>query len=323
MKTTRIFCATFLLAILTWAASASAQDAEKSGGVISLIKKMVGAKASTTPAGGGTVVGEGGGAEDFKVFVYTPDETGGVNRILMEASEYEEFKREEVSTRLFGMYLNFLSGNFEAHIADGVTPEQAQLMVAVDPVIMGRIAQSEEYKAELANQMAEWDFFYAQLGLWSQYVEEKVLRKPMAENEKIPFNPAFVEQILPGIYKKLESQGAESVQEQKSLYDQMVDVINKSRVGQVAYETWFDQYKEDLALFADLWARRYDGSEIRINNVLYVVRNISERPANPMDDYAKDSLPRNAVLLDVPKEKIVTPFDLIREDGSLRTPEDY
>ncbi|MFW6255266.1 MAG: hypothetical protein ACOC54_00485, partial [Candidatus Sumerlaeota bacterium] len=80
--------------------------------------------------------------------------------------------------------------------------------------------------------------------------------------------------------------------------------------------------ENEMMRFVDVWRRQYEGSEIRINDVQYLVRNIKDQPDDVNEDYFRDSLPDNAVLLEVPKEKMVTPFDLINEDGSLKTPDD-
>lgn len=256
--------------------------------------------------------------DEFMVFVYRREGDWGVRETL-DAVAYEEFRREDVD-KWIRIYTDFLHGLYTAHEADGITPAQAELMVAMDPLILGRLAQSEDYLNDLARQMAEWTFFYEQLELWSRFVEERIVFSPLNEDEKIPFNPLMIEEMLPLIYQKLEVRGEVAVQEQKEFFDQMVELINRSKMNQEEFDLWDREFAAKVVKFADRWSRHFDGSEVRIDNVLYLVRNISERPENPADDEVRDTLARNTILLDVPKEKIVTPFDLIREDGALVKP---
>ena len=67
--------------------------------------------------------------------------------------------------------------------------------------------------------------------------------------------------------------------------------------------------------------RRYEGTELEIGDTVYLVRSYAERPKSGEEDNARDYLPANGVLVEVPRKKIVTPFDLIQDDGAMRKPE--
>jgi hypothetical protein len=269
---------------------------------------------------------------EYVAFWYEKDaETDRVTRVQMSSTEYETKKNSalEGEDGLLQMYTEFLNKDFTNATRYGYTPAQAQQMVNLDQVTLGRMQQNQDFYNDTLRQMAEWTFFYNQLELWNKYVEESVLRVPLKEEEKPDYNPATAETNLATVIQNLEKQ-AKTVSE--SLYKKyrnpspvepgLVDRIEKSNQEREFYLKWLEERENDMLQFVETWRRQYDGTEIRINDVQYLVRNVKDRPSDIDDDHFRASMPDNAVLVEVPKAKLVTPFDLINPDGTLKTPDD-
>jgi len=270
-------------------------------------------------------------AIDYEAFWYSKDpldETKTVREQITSA-EYERRKSSELETKWTALYTDLLNGSFAKAVELGYPPDKAMLMIQMDPVTFQRISESPTYKADVIKQMAEWSLFYDQLDLWNKYVEESVLREKLADSEKSEYNPATVETNLTKVYDSLQNHAKLKAEKLLRLYSNpnavrpddagLVERVEKDRQARNAYEGWLKDREKAMLAFADLWRHQYDGSEIWVNGTQYLVRNLREVPKDPDDDLAKTVVPDETVLLNVAKEKTVTPFDIIREDGSLKT----
>jgi len=286
---------------------------------------------SQTAAAAGAETQGATAAIDYQAFWYSKDpldETKTV-REQVTSAEYERRKSSELETKWTALYTDLLNGSFAKAVELGYTPDKAALMIQMDPITFQRIGESPTYKADVIKQMAEWSLFYDQLDLWNRYVEESVLREKLADNEKSEYNPATVETNLTSVYDSLQNHAKLKAEKLLKLYTNpnavrpdeagLVDRVEKDRQTRQAYQGWLKDREKAMLAFADLWRHQYDGSEIWVNGTQYLVRNLRDVPKDPDEDVAKTVLPEDAVLLNVAKEKTVTPFDIIREDGSLKT----
>jgi hypothetical protein len=286
---------------------------------------------SQTAAAAGTETQGATAAIDYQAFWYSKDpldETKTV-REQVTSAEYERRKSSELETKWTALYTDLLNGSFAKAVELGYTPDKAAMMIQMDPITFQRMGESPTYKADVIKQMAEWSLFYDQLDLWNRYVEESVLREKLADNEKSEYNPATVETNLTSVYDSLQNHAKMKAEKLLKLYTNpnavrpdeagLVDRIEKDRQTRQAYQGWLKDREKAMLAFADLWRHQYDGSEIWVNGTQYLVRNLRDVPKDPDEDVAKTALPEDAVLLNVAKEKTVTPFDIIREDGSLKT----
>jgi hypothetical protein len=284
----------------------------------------------TAPAAGTETQGPAA-AIDYEAFWYSKDpldETKTVREQITSA-EYERRKGSELETKWTALYTDLLNGSYAKAVELGYPPDKATLMIQMDPVTYQRISESPTYKADVIKQMAEWSLFYDQLDLWNKYVEESVLREKLADSEKSEYNPATVETDLTSVYDSLQNHAKLKAEKLLRLYTNpnavrpddagLMDRVEKDRQARNAYEGWLKDREKAMLAFADLWRHQYDGSEIWVNGTQYLVRNLRDVPRDPDDDLAKTVVPERAVLLNVAKEKTVTPFDLIRNDGSLKT----
>ncbi|MFP4378953.1 MAG: hypothetical protein ACLFUS_00500 [Candidatus Sumerlaeia bacterium] len=259
------------------------------------------------------------------------EDSDQVMRRQVSSTEYESLKEAALDGEfgLIQMYTEFLEGNFQNIDEYGYTEEEAQMMIQIDPGTQSRMQQSAAYRSDVIRQMAEWTLFYDQLELWNQYVEESVIREELDEDEQPEYNPATADSNLESMYRNLQNHAKNVSKELYKKYRNpsaaepgLVDRIERAEKERRLYNEWLADRENEMMRFVDVWRRQYEGSEIRINDVQYLVRNIKDQPDDVNEDYFRDSLPDNAVLLEVPKEKMVTPFDLINEDGSLKTPDD-
>jgi len=286
---------------------------------------------SQTAAAAGAETQGATAAIDYQAFWYSKDpldETKTV-REQVTSAEYERRKSSELETKWTALYTDLLNGSFAKAVELGYTPDKAALMIQMDPITFQRMGESPTYKADVIKQMAEWSLFYDQLDLWNRYVEESVLREKLADNEKSEYNPATVETNLTSVYDSLQNHAKLKAEKLLKLYTNpnavrpdeagLVDRVEKDRQTRQAYQGWLKDREKAMLAFADLWRHQYDGSEIWVNGTQYLVRNLRDVPKDPDEDVAKTVLPEDAVLLNVAKEKTVTPFDIIREDGSLKT----
>jgi len=286
---------------------------------------------SQTAAAAGTETQGATAAIDYQAFWYSKDPLDETKTVREEvtSAEYERRKSSELETKWTALYTDLLNGSFAKAVELGYTPDKAAMMIQMDPVTFQRIGESPTYKTDVIKQMAEWSLFYDQLDLWNRYVEESVLREKLADNEKSEYNPATVETNLTSVYDSLQNHAKLKAEKLLKLYTNpnavrpdeagLVDRIEKGRQTRQAYQGWLKDREKAMLAFADLWRHQYDGSEIWVNGTQYLVRNLRDVPKDPDDDFAKTVVPVDAVQLNVAKEKTVTPFDIIREDGTLKT----
>jgi len=199
-------------------------------------------------------------------------------------------------------------------------PQRAPLMVQLDELTLARMRENPIFFEDVVQRMAEWNFFYDQLALWNRFVEQSVLREKLSKEEQPSFDPATEKADLKIMYEALQNHAKELAGRQEAVYASMESNIEKDRDGQMRYEEWLEGRKQAMLRFAENWAHQYDGSQVQLGGTLFFVRNIADRPANAEDDTLRDYLPANAVLVEVPKEKLVTPYDLINPDGTLKQP---
>lgn len=284
----------------------------------------------TAPAAGTDAQGTAA-AIDYQAFWYSKDPLDETKTVREEitSAEYERRKSSELETKWTALYTDLLNGSVAKAVELGYPPDKAALMIQMDPVTFQRISESPTYKADVIKQMAEWSLFYDQLDLWNKYVEESVLREKLGDSEKSEYNPATVETNLTSVYESLQNHAKLKAEKLLRLYSNpnfvrpddagLVDRVEKDRQARKAYDEWLQDREKAMLAFADLWRHQYDGSEIWVNGTQYLVRNLRDVPKDSEDDQAKTVLPDDAVQLNVAKEKTVTPFDIIREDGSLKT----
>jgi hypothetical protein len=95
-------------------------------------------------------------------------------------------------------------------------------------------------------------------------------------------------------------------------HDRYFGLLNRLRERQVArdrYNEWVEDRHGLVIKFAEEWGRKFDGSEFDIDGVLYLVSEIGEPEPNvPLNG-------RNLVI-----DRIVTPYDLLNRDGTLKKP---
>ncbi|MBN1868700.1 hypothetical protein JW916_15575 [Candidatus Sumerlaeota bacterium] len=271
---------------------------------------------------------------DYRGYWYeleTPEEGGSeiVVRNELSGDEYEETKRKDIENIWMPLYTAYLNGNFQAGLvgnADAGLPpiseEKARRMVLFDPMVAGSIRDNPNYQHEVIRQMAEWSSFYRQLELWNRYISESVIRERLPDSEKPTFDPSIVKTELPAVYRAMRTHADTVSRQRDQVYREMVMQIERHKEDHARFEEWTAMRERDMRDFAEKWSRQFDGSEFRIGNTLYLVRNIEEKPATPEEDTLRVYRAPNSVILDVAKEKKVTPFDLIEKDGSLVKPEE-
>lgn len=258
--------------------------------------------------------------QEYKVYFYktTNDEP---TRELLDGPAYEQRKGAEIA-KWVTIYTEFLNGNYIGRINDPdhpFTAADAQLAVALPQGMAQRLTQDPAKLAEMAQSMGQWAYFYDQLDGWQTFVEKKVIQSPLAANEKVSFDPANIGK-LDETYKLMQTKSKVTDDAEFKHYMKMVQAIDKDKTDQEAFESWLKMEAEGLQAFAEKWGRRYDGTEFEEGGTLYLVRNYKEVPPSTEDDTLKESLPRNAVLLETSHGRDVTPYDLLNSDGTLRKP---
>ena len=260
-------------------------------------------------------------AATYKMFWYSIGEDGRVMQEQIDGTEAGVRRTMEIEGKWIPIYTEFLQGNFEAYVDDEENPisrEKAQQMVPQEMV--RSLINRPNAQAKRARQMAEWALYYEQLDRWHTFVENRILQTKLGDEEKVSENPQELHESLAEAYAKMREHAVEIMEEQTQAYRDMLDSVRQNQEEQAAYEAWAKGSREAMQAFAAKWARQFNGSELRIGGTLFFVRNVEEVPAKGEEDVFRDTLPPNAVLLDVPKAKVVTPFDLLNADGSLRTP---
>ncbi|HUT24873.1 MAG TPA: hypothetical protein VM492_11060 [Sumerlaeia bacterium] len=243
-----------------------------------------------------------------------------VTREQMKSDDYELKKEAEIKEKWIPALTGILEGDSTVAEEQGIDPVKAPLMVQLDELTQARMQENPIYFEDVVERMAQWNFFYDQLALWNKFVQQSVLREKLSKEEKPSFDPATEKADLKIMYEALQNHAKELAAKQEALYASMAANIEKDRDGQMRYEEWLEGRKQAMLRFAENWAHQYDGSQVQLGDTLFFVRNVAERPADPEDDTLKDYLPANAVLVEVPKEKLVTPYDLINPDGTLKQP---
>jgi hypothetical protein len=172
------------------------------------------------------------------------------------------------------------------------------------------------YRDQLAEQMAHWTFYYEQLHYWNKYVEQKILCRELEEDEQISYDAVTHDEDMKTLLATLTKKAEELSKEQKESYEEMVGAVKENEINQTNYEEWMRQQEQAVTDFAQRWAALYRNAGLKIDGVTYVVRSSTEKPASGEKDVLKESLPSNAVLLEVPSKKTITPYDLINADGT-------
>lgn len=281
-------------------------------------------------------LGQGEGARldtEYKAFWYrlplAEDEETLIQQEALTHAEYQKRKDVRIEGELQPMYEEFLLDNFENAEAYGYDEEKARLMVMMNETDSQRVKDNPEFRMDVAKRLAEWTFFYEQLELWRQFVEESVIREDLTQEASLDYNVATVKTNLPKMHESLLQQAETVSQKLYLLYKNpsssnpgLVDRIMYNNQLRKEYQSWLERNRSNMLGFVERWMRQYDGSEFWIDGTQYLVRNVADRPQDPEDDTVRWSLPQNAVLLEVAKEKIVTPYDLIKADGTLKKPED-
>lgn len=196
-----------------------------------------------------------------------------------------------------------------------------RLFVVPDEVA-SRIKDNPEYLDEVAESMAAWTVYYLNLSNWHTYVAQNVIREELEDDEKPQYDPSIAGEDVTTVYTNLQEHAQEVTQDLKDIFLLMVYNIEKDTVAQASYEDWLASKDRAIMEFANRWMRRREGREIQIDDTLYMVRTYDERPKSGAEDRMKEYLPTNGVLVEVPKKELVTPFDLIGDDGKLRQAED-
>ena len=259
-----------------------------------------------------------GAMQEYKVYFYKVT-AGEPSRELLDGPAYDQRKRDEI-TKWVSIYTDFLQGNYTGRVNDPDHPfsaAEAQTAVNLPAGLQQRLIQEPAKLAEMATSMGEWAFFYDQLDGWQVYVEKKILQTTLADNEKASFDPVDIGK-LNDTYNAFKTKAKDVDQKEFENYGKMVAAIDKDKTEQETFEGWVELQAQNLQAFAEKWGRRYDGTEFEANGTLFLVRNYKEIPPADQDDTFKESLPRNAVLLDVPHGRDVTPYDLLTPDGKPR-----
>lgn len=256
------------------------------------------------------------------------EKDGLVVRQRITNTEYMRRKQDQITNRWVPLHEAILNGQFELASEFGVSADKAAQMVQLDENTRRRLDDSPTYREDLINQMAEWAFYYNQYELWVEYVEDKVLRRDLPKSEKPDYNPRELEAELQEFLELYQNRAKELQQATGRIYSNpeawppgVVQRVKRNTQEREAYEQWLQEREDLMVQFVELWGRKYNGSEFWIDDVQYLVRNLADRPDRPEEDDLRYSLAPNAVLLEVPKKKLVTPYDIIHKDGQLKNPE--
>ena len=271
-----------------------------------------------------------GGYFGFWYQVEVVDEDSGttaVQRVQMPGDEYEERKRSEEENVWFPRYSAFLNGNY-MYAEPDIPAATAQAMVQVDPETANRMRTDPAFLDELARRMAKWTVYYDQLNLWREYVNKEVLRTNdyafEKKEEPKPFDTATLDTELPAAYDEMRKQ-AEAISElQYQAYLDVINSVEKTVRAQEDFDAWLADRRNEVLEFAQEWGKQNDGSQLNVGGNLYLVRSPKAAPSKPeaAQEEKVEYMPRNAVILEVPKQKVVTPFDLLNPDGTLKQPEE-
>jgi len=189
-------------------------------------------------------------------------------------------------------------------------------LFAVTQEMEPRLRDNPEYLDEVAESMAAWTIYYLNLSNWNAYVAQNVLRVELEDNERPTHDPAT--ENISATHAALQTRAQTVSQELENTYKAMVANVEKERMAQANYDEWQRSRQDEMVAFADKWMRRYEGREIEIDDTIFMVRTYAERPRTPADDRMKEYLPTNGVIVEIPREKVVTPFDLIGETGRIK-----
>ncbi len=249
------------------------------------------------------------------------DPEADVIRDVIPSNEYEERKRFVIQTVLVPMFIGLLDDDNTLALEYGFEEEIAGNLALLDDDMSERIRDNPELATEMAEKMAEWTFFYNQYDLWNRYVKNSVLREELRKDEISEYIPQNLEAEIDTIYQSMLVHADEVRQAEELRFADMVDVVKGNKQSQERYDNFLADADQDTIAYAKNWGRQYDGTVFNMDGTMYLVRSIEDRPDNPDQDLMKESLPENGILLEVPKGKFVTPYDLINDDGSIREPQ--
>ena len=168
-----------------------------------------------------------------------------------------------------------------------------------------------EFLEEMAHRLAEWSVYYRQLAFWNRFVEESVLRERLPEEEKPAFDLSVIDTEIDDLYEKLQEHGEAVGQKQTRIYEGIVDRIATNDKEYVEYEEWLREREEATLDFAKTWGRRYDGREIQVGKTTFLIKDA--------ESSAFDARPgRRANVVEVTKERVLTPLDLLNRDGTVK-----
>ena len=194
-------------------------------------------------------------------------------------------------------------------------------MIATDTDTQQRMSSDPAFRAETLRRMAEWTVFYDQLNLWRMYVEQHVIHDSLPKEDLPTFDPTVVDTELPALYEKMKTHAAKITEEETNVYQDVIKKVQTTTRQQEDYKNWLDDREREIINFAEDWRHNYDGTQVSIGDTVYLVRTPKHKAkldaqGRPIEEY----IPTNAVVIDVPQEKVVTPFDLINKDGTLKKP---
>ena len=164
---------------------------------------------------------------------------------------------------------------------------------------------------ELIIEKAAWQFWYNQMILWEEYIQEEVFLKRDYESslDQIDFtNKQTLNASLANLANEMNEEAKQVSAKEHNENIQFLHRLKLRELKRVDYRQWLENQKELVIDFTHNWARREAGQEIEIEGTVYLV---SEEPL--------EIIPRNTV--NVVTEKL-TPYDILNADGTLRKPLD-
>jgi len=155
---------------------------------------------------------------------------------------------------------------------------------------------------------AEWLFYYDQVYMWNAYVQDEILGESTDGDSLMTMAPDELRQTLPSFYNDILSQRDRLAEDEHNDNLAFYDRMQEREQARERYNEWRGEEAERLIEFAEEQRRLIEGREVVVENRSYI---ISPEPLARVDEGRVNI---------VSESQLVTPYDLLTEDGELRSP---
>jgi hypothetical protein len=273
------------------------------------ITGALGADATTTDTATSGTAATAGPTDSYQ-FLFREDKELGVVREKYAMEQAEQLKQQEIDR----LYEKYRSGGAQPVTPVAPAPGQPPQPGAPDP-----------------NARAAWDYYFAQLEMYSNYVKEKLLAgaKDLPELTYDANNAAQDWLTLSKAYNEAAIAVVnEQYNENRAFYDRLQEREDRRR----DFYEWLSANQREVEEWTGLWARKVNGSRwadgepVRRDDWYYGVDfNSADPVAIKIDqqNYLVSREPQHKV----PHEQLnvlstnLTPYDIIDATGSLKNPD--